>query len=208
MDISGLLDIYAMGFFPMAESREGMEVNFYAPEIRALLPIKDLHVSRRLRRTILQFPFTVKVDTAFQDVITACANARDATWINDTIIETYTKLHEAGYAHSVECWDGGRLIGGLYGVSLGGTFCGESMFSQETNASKIALVHLCARLHRGGYHLLDSQFRNPHLDQFGLYEMPQEDYVQLMQSHLTDKADFDIGLDERESVSRFLNQGE
>ncbi len=189
MNPDDVLAMYAMGFFPMAEHRKAEGFDFYAPQIRALLPI-DLHISKRLRRTARSYPFNLKVNTAFADVIHACADTHDTTWINDDIIALYIHLHEQGYAHSVECWQDNLLVGGLYGLSLGGIFCGESMFSSVTDASKIALIHLCSRLKRGGYTLLDSQFRNPHLDQFGLYEMPQDDYVELVQNHLGDKTNF------------------
>lgn len=189
MNPDDVLAMYAMGFFPMAEQRKAEGFDFYAPQMRALLPL-DLHVPKRLGRFARNYPFKLKIDTCFAGVIQQCAATRDATWINDDIIDVYIRLHQKGQAHSVECWQGESLVGGLYGVSLGGVFCGESMFSGVANASKIALIHLCSRLKRGGYSLLDSQFRNPHLDQFGLYEMPQEDYVELVQKHLTDKVFF------------------
>ena len=194
MNPDDVLAMYAMGFFPMAEHRDAEGFDFYAPQIRALLPL-DLHIPKRLARLARGYPFVLKTDTAFADVIRCCAAARDTTWINDDIITLYIRLHEQGYAHSVECWQDGRLVGGLYGVSLGGVFCGESMFSSVTNASKVALIHLCSRLKRGGYSLLDSQFRNPHLDQFGLYEMPQGDYVELVDHHMTDNAYFGMAGD-------------
>ena len=183
MTTDDFLQMIAMGYFPMAEHRKAEGFDFFAPKMRALLPL-DLHIPKRLRRKALHFPFQVTVDTSFVDVINACADARDTTWINDDIITLYTRLHHEGHVHSVECWQDGLLVGGLYGISIGGTFCGESMFAHVTDASKIALIHLCARLKYGGYKLLDSQFRNPHLDQFGLYEMPQDDYVTLMQEYL------------------------
>ena len=192
MNTDDLLDMYAVGYFPMAEHRDDSQVLFYAPKIRALLPI-DLHIPRRLKRTALKFPFEITVDTKFEQVICACADVRETTWINDTIINLYTELHYKGFAHSIECWKEGLLVGGLYGVAMGGTFCGESMFSHATDASKIALIHLCSRLKRGGFTILDSQFRNPHLDQFGLYEMSQKDYVAVLQSHLADTVDFGRG---------------
>lgn len=197
--------MYAMGLFPMAEHREDEGFDFFAPRIRALLPIAQLHVPRRLRRKALQYPFVITVDTAFMQVIESCANRRDTTWINNDIIAQYNGLHADGFAHSVECWQDNKLVGGLYGVSLGGTFCGESMFSHVNDASKIALIHLCARLSRGGYVQLDSQFRNPHLDQFGLYEISQEDYITKMQMHLSDAPLFiQKDYDERKSMEHFL----
>lgn len=203
-----LLALYQQGYFPMAKHRDDDAFDVVAPYVRALIPISQLHVPRRLRRKALQFPFDVRVDTDFVQVITACANDRSDTWINDDIIALFVALHEMGYAHSVECWQGDRLVGGLYGTVLGCTFCGESMFSTESDASKIALIHLCARLDRLGFSLLDSQFRNPHLDQFGLYEMPQDDYVALMRAGLQTEIDFlSLADDEQTNVRRFLGRG-
>jgi leucyl/phenylalanyl-tRNA--protein transferase len=205
-----LLEVYKQGFFPMAKTRDDDGFDIVAPYTRALLPIKNLHVPKRLRRKALQFPFIVTFDTAFDRVITSCADAQRRhepnTWINDHIISLFLELHDMGIAHSVECWNAdGALVGGLYGTTLGSTFCGESMFSAESDASKIALIHLCARLNATGFKLLDSQFRNPHLDQFGLYEIPQDDYVVLMRAGLGDAPNFnaDIG-EEWLVVRRFL----
>lgn len=189
-----LLDIYKQGFFPMAEHREDQEFQFYAPNVRALLPIKNLHVPKRLSRKMRHVAYDMRIDTVFADVIHHCADAVRAkdgnTWINDDIIALFIQLHEMGVAHSVETWQSGKLIGGLYGLTLGSTFCGESMFSIESDASKVALVHLAAHLDKQGFKLLDSQFRNPHLDQFGLYEIPQEEYVEMMRAGLSDKVTF------------------
>ena len=198
MDPATLLDIYKQGFFPMAEHREDQEFEFYAPHVRALLPIKEFHIPKRLKRKMHHVAYDMRIDTAFRDVIQHCANvtrAKDGnensnTWINDDIIEMFIALHDAGIAHSVETWRDGTLIGGLYGLTIGSTFCGESMFSLESDASKVALVHLVAHLNQRGFKLLDSQFRNPHLDQFGLYEIPQEEYVALMRKGLQDKVSF------------------
>ena len=189
-----LLDVYRQGFFPMAEHREDQEFQFYAPNVRALLPIKNLHIPKRLSRKMRDVAYDMRIDTAFVEVIQHCADAvrsKDSgTWINDHIIALFIGLHEMGVAHSVETWLDGKLIGGLYGLSLGSTFCGESMFSIESDASKVALVHLAAHLGERGFKLLDSQFRNPHLDQFGLYEIPQEEYVEMMRAGLEDKVTF------------------
>lgn len=178
----------------MAEHREDKEFQFYAPHTRALLPIKDLHIPKRLKRKMQHVAYDMRIDTAFADVIHNCANVQRSkesnTWINDKIIALFIQLHEMGVAHSVETWKDGKLIGGLYGLALGSTFCGESMFSIETDASKVALVHLTKHLNKQGFKLLDSQFRNPHLDQFGLYEIPQEEYVEMMQAGLGDKVSF------------------
>ncbi|MDE3060063.1 MAG: leucyl/phenylalanyl-tRNA--protein transferase [Pseudomonadota bacterium] len=171
-----LLAAYASGYFPMAESRNGMELHWFYPESRGIIPLDGFHVPRSLARLIRKNPFQVTVDKAFPEVIRACAE-REETWINDTIIRLYCELHEKGYAHSVECWKDDALAGGLYGVALGGAFFGESMFSRASGASKIALVHLVQWLKRSGYRLLDTQFTNDHLQQFGVIEIPREEYL-------------------------------
>ena len=175
-----LLRAYAIGIFPMAEGRHHRELHWIEPERRGILPLEAFHVPRKLRR---RCEFTVHCDSAFTDVIRGCAepgeNRRD-TWINPTIERLYTELHEAGFAHSVECWHDDELVGGLYGVSLGAAFFGESMFSRATDASKTALVHLVARLAKGGYRMLDTQFETPHLRQFGVEEIPRERYRRLL----------------------------
>lgn len=177
-DTDDLLNCYRRGVFPMADSREDMRLFLMDPDLRGVLPLDRFHVPKRLARTVRQTPFRVTVDTAFNRVIEACAEphpTRPATWINDAILNLYGALHRQGHAHSVECWtDDDQLIGGLYGVSLNGAFFGESMFSRATDASKIALVHLVARLIVGGYKLLDAQFHNPHLEQFGLEEITRD----------------------------------
>lgn len=151
--------------------------HFYRPHQRALIPIENLHVPRRLMRTIRQNPYRVTMDTAFETVIDHCRSNHGKTWINQPIRDSFIALHKAGHAHSIECWDpDNNFAGGLYGLAIGSVFCGESMVSTQTDASKIALVYLCALLSESGFKLLDAQFRNPHLDQFGLYEIPQEEY--------------------------------
>lgn len=178
-----LLDCYRRGVFPMADSRDDPSLFLIDPDERGVLPLKTFHIPKRLARKVKQQPFAVRVDSAFTRVMEACAEThptRRSTWINQTILNLYAALHRQGYAHSVECWDNGQLVGGLYGVSLGGAFFGESMFSRATDASKIALVHLVARLLEGGYKLLDAQFHNPHLEQFGLKEISRNEFkVQL-----------------------------
>ena len=174
-----LLRAYAVGIFPMAESRNDEEIHWIDPDFRGILPLGTIHVPRKLRQIIRRNPFEVRCDTAFAAVIRGCASpapGRRDTWINRTIEQLYCDLHEMGFAHSVECWRDGALVGGLYGVALGGAFFGESMFSRAANASKIALVHLAARLKKGGFELLDTQFETPHLRQFGVTEIPREDY--------------------------------
>lgn len=179
-----LLGAYAGGYFPMAASRTDAALKWYAPEQRGVLPLEDFHVPRSLRKLLRQAPFEIRADHAFEAVIRACAE-REETWINDAIIALYTELHALGHAHSVECWRGGVLVGGLYGVSLGGAFFGESMFSRAPNASKAALVALVERLRAGGYTLLDTQYVNAHLLQFGIQEIPREEYMRRLERALT-----------------------
>ncbi|MDP1627841.1 leucyl/phenylalanyl-tRNA--protein transferase [Parvibaculum sp.] len=179
IDSDVLLRAYAYGVFPMAESRDDPQLYWIDPDARGILPLDAFHVPRRLRRTVRQQPFEVRIDTAFRDVMLGCAEGgpnRNGTWINDRILALYCELHERGRAHSVECWREGRLVGGLYGVSLGAAFFGESMFSRETDASKVALVYLVARLIAGGYRLLDTQFVTSHLQQFGAVEISRNAY--------------------------------
>jgi len=174
-----LLQAYAVGVFPMGESADSETLYWVDPELRGILPLDQFHVPKRLARTIKSTPFTVRIDTAFRRVMEACAddvNGRGGTWINDAILDAYCSLHERGATHSVECWLGDELVGGLYGVSLGRAFFGESMFSRERDASKVALVHLVARLIAGGYTLLDTQFVTGHLEQFGAIEIPRDAY--------------------------------
>ncbi len=177
----------------MGESRDDPTIYWVDPESRGILPIASFHIPRRLRRTLRRTPFRVSVDHAFGAVIEACsepANGRPTTWINNRIIELYSDLHRMGYGHSVECWDGERLVGGLYGVSIGAAFFGESMFSRAADASKIALVHLVQRLSAGGYTLLDTQFVTDHLAQFGAIDVPRAHYLKLLANALRRRGDF------------------
>ena len=178
-----LLRAYAAGIFPMAESADDPELFWVDPKRRGIIPLDAFHVPRRLRRLVRQNVFAIRCDTAFEDVMRGCAEASDKrpnTWINDEILELYGGLFARGAAHSVECWHEGELVGGLYGVSLGGAFFGESMFSRVTDASKVALVHLVARLRHGRYRLLDTQFLTPHLAQFGGIEITRARYHRLL----------------------------
>lgn len=180
-----LLEAYSAGYFPMARSQKGRNLYWFNPDIRGVLPLDEadaFHIPRSLRKFLRNHPYTITIDTAFAAVIRACADnrraGRDDSWINKHIIALYTELHEMGYAHSVEIWENStELVGGLYGVSLGGAFCGESMFSTRSNTSKLALVHLVQRLQAAGYSLLDAQFENDHLTQFGFRPIPREDYL-------------------------------
>ncbi len=163
----------------MARSRDDPRLYWIDPEERGILPLEGLHVSRSLRKTLDAKIFDIRCDTAFEQVMRACgepAEDRPDTWINEEIVRLFVELHRLGLAHSVETWQGDRLVGGLYGLALGGAFCGESMFSRQTDASKVALVHLVARLRRGGFTLLDVQFVTDHLKRFGVVEIPREDY--------------------------------
>jgi leucyl/phenylalanyl-tRNA--protein transferase len=189
-----LLRAYAAGVFPMAESAEDNTLYWVEPEFRGILPLKAFHIPHSLRKTVRRRKFAVTVDTAFNDVIAGCAERtpeRRSTWINSRIKSLYTQLHRMGFCHSVETWREGRLIGGLYGVKIGAVFFGESMFSRERDASKVALVHLMARLNAGGFRLLDAQFINDHLKQFGAVEVARSDYQQMLEAALEDDAEFD-----------------
>ncbi len=175
-----LLAAYATGYFPMAASKDDPTLHWMYPEQRGILPLDDFHVPTSLKKFIKKSTFTLTADRDFPAVIRACAEIgaeRDDTWINEQIIQLYTQLWENGFAHSVECWQDGALVGGLYGVAIGGAFFGESMFSRASNASKVALVHLVDLLNNAGYTLLDAQFTNDHLKQFGIIEIPREEYL-------------------------------
>lgn len=188
-----LLRAYAVGLFPMAEHRDDPTLYWIDPEKRGVLPLDDFHIPRRLRRTVRRNEFEVRCNTAFTDVIRACAapaEGRDESWINDEIVSLYTTLNEMGRAHSVETWQDGKLVGGLYGVALGAAFFGESMFSTVRDASKVALVHLVARMKKGDFELLDTQFVTDHLAQFGVVEMPRSGFRQLLASALDRSAAF------------------
>jgi leucyl/phenylalanyl-tRNA--protein transferase len=192
-DARDLLDCYARGVFPMADAREDSRVFLIDPERRGIIPLDAFHVSTRLARTVRGEPYELRIDTAFHEVVLACAAAgpgRTETWINHVIEELYLELHQRGFAHSVECWRNGALVGGLYGVSLRGAFFGESMFSRARDASKVALVHLVARLRVGGYRLLDAQFMTEHLSQFGAQEISRTDYRRRLQGALAIHAEF------------------
>jgi leucyl/phenylalanyl-tRNA---protein transferase len=169
-----LVQAYCSGVFPMADHRGG-RIGWYRPDPRAIIPLDAFHVPRSLRRTIGKGTFAVTFDRDFPAVIAACAE-REETWISAEIIRAYTALHRLGLAHSVETWRGDRLVGGLYGVALGAAFFGESMFSRETDASKVALVALVERLRQRGYTLLDTQYLTAHLARFGAVEIPRDEY--------------------------------
>jgi leucyl/phenylalanyl-tRNA--protein transferase len=192
-DVQDLIACYRQGVFPMADARDDLRIFLIDPERRGILPLERFHIPRRLARTVRAGPFTVKVDTAFEQVVERCAeerNERPETWINRPIQQLYTELYRDGGAHSVECWQDGELVGGLYGVALGGAFFGESMFSHARDASKVALIHLTARLIVGGFRLLDAQFMTEHLAQFGAREIGRAEYRRRLAVALKVEADF------------------
>lgn len=186
-----LLRAYAAGVFPMAESRDDPDVFWVDPRDRGVLPLDGFHMSRSLRRRIRSGGFGVSVDEAFEAVVDGCAD-RPETWINATIRALYTDLFRLGRAHSVEVWGDGALVGGIYGVALGGAFFGESMFSRRTDASKVALAYLVDRLRQAGFTLFDTQFITDHLASLGAVEVPRETYHRLLGDALSIHADFDV----------------
>jgi leucyl/phenylalanyl-tRNA--protein transferase len=201
-----LLRAYASGYFPMAEDAGADELFWFDPPKRGVIPLERPRVPRRLRRTVRRGVFEVRFDHDFPAVIEACAEPtadRPKTWINHDIIRLYCELAESGFAHSVECWREGRLVGGLYGVSLGGAFFGESMFSRATDASKVAMVHLLAELRRAGFALLDTQFVTDHLRQFGGTEIGKTDYRRRLNKAIAIQTQFGLEPDQ-EAVEALL----
>ncbi|WP_096701788.1 leucyl/phenylalanyl-tRNA--protein transferase [Magnetospirillum sp. 15-1] len=189
-----LLRAYASGIFPMARSRDENRLYWIDPERRGILPLDAFHIPKSLRKPLRGGRFEIRCDTAFETVMRACGEAtadRPETWINDQIVRLFVELFELGLAHSVETWRDGELVGGLYGLALGGAFFGESMFSRRTDASKVALVHLVARLRHGGFRLLDTQFVTDHLKQFGAREIPRAEYQERLADALDEQARFD-----------------
>ncbi|MCB6177505.1 leucyl/phenylalanyl-tRNA--protein transferase [Rhodobacter sp. Har01] len=184
-----LLRGYAMGIFPMAESRDDPQVHWIDPRRRGILPLDGFHISRKLARRIRRADWQVRADTAFAAVVQACAE-RDETWISDRILALYVALHDRGFAHSVEVWEGDELVGGVYGVTLGAAFFGESMFSRRTDASKLALAWTVHRLRAGGFTLFDTQFLTPHLASLGGVEISREDYHRRLARARQRAADF------------------
>lgn len=205
-----VLNAYAQGFFPMSSSENPKETAWFNPPMRAILPLDALHISRKLRRFAARHPFEVTIDTAFQAVIDGCAAptpSRPDTWINPEIKGIFQMMHEAGYAHSVEIWQDNQLVGGIYGLALNAAFCAESMFSRVSGASKIALLHLCARLSAGGFRLLDCQILNDHTARFGAYEITQDEYLTRLHQALQNPADFRAaGTDERIIMTKYIKE--
>ncbi|GBQ10559.1 leucyl/phenylalanyl-tRNA--protein transferase [Swaminathania salitolerans] len=196
-----LIEAYRMGVFPMSDGRSAGDITWHRPLMRGILPLgAGFHLSKRLARTVLQGRFSVTSDRAFNAVIRSCAevSGRDETWISHRLEARYGALHALGHAHSIEIWSGSELVGGLYGVHLGGAFFGESMFSRRTDASKIALVHLVATLRRRGFVLLDTQFPTTHLERFGCQTVPDTLYRLMLDRALTIEATWShaVALDE------------
>lgn len=192
-----ILRAYALGVFPMARQHDDPKLYWVDPEKRGILPLADFHLPRSLKKVLKRDSFELKVDTAFDQVLELCAEStarRPETWINAEIVRLFTDLYHAGLAHSVESWQDGKLVGGLYGLSLGSAFFGESMFSRATDASKVALSYLVAVMRKGGYTLLDTQFVTDHLAQFGAIEIPRRDYLRLLAQALDRPASFQGGL--------------
>ena len=189
-----LLAAYRAGAFPMADPDDGGRVGWYAPDPRAVLPLDAFHVPKTLARTVRAGRFRVTADRAFETVVRACAEpapGREQTWISEEIVAAYAALADAGFGHSVECWaEDGQFAGGLYGVALGGAFFGESMVSRERDASKVALVWLVRRLRAGGFVLLDTQMSTPHLERFGVVEVPRAEYEWRLSAALGVRADW------------------
>ncbi len=182
IDPQFLCTAYCNGYFPMADSKTG-EISWYSPDPRTIFDLNEFHIPRSLKLTLKKEEFEVHVNKQFEEVIRACAE-REETWISETIIQSYSQLHQLGYAHSVETWKDGKLVGGLYGVALCGAFFGESMFSRITDASKIALVYLVKRLKEREFTLLDTQYLTPHLERFGAREIPRSDYMKRLETSL------------------------
>lgn len=188
--LNDVINAYANGYFPMGDGHDDDSMHWYNPPMRAIMPIRDLHIPRKVRKLIRKSPFEIRIDSAFAATMEGCMENRPNQWITTDIRKLFNALHQAGYAHSVECWQENRLVGGIYGMALGGAFCAESMFSRIPSASKIALVHLCARLHRGDFTLLDCQILNEHTQQFGAYDVPKRDYIQRLHKAIRGPADF------------------
>ncbi len=184
-----LLRAYAAGIFPMSESRDAQDVFWVDPQMRGIIPLSGFHISRSLAKRIRQDPFQIRVNHDFAGTVAGCAD-REETWINPQIFELYRQLHLAGFAHSLEVWEGSDLVGGVYGVALGAAFFGESMFSRRTDASKIALAYLVTRLRYGGFQLFDTQFVTDHLLSLGATEIPRADYHKRLERALNWDADF------------------
>ncbi|MGD9918947.1 MAG: leucyl/phenylalanyl-tRNA--protein transferase [Paenirhodobacter sp.] len=184
-----LLAGYAQGIFPMAMTRDDPELHWFEPKLRGVIPLQNFHISRSLARVIRREIFTIRTNTDFRGVIEGCAD-RPETWINAPLVTLYEELFAAGHAHSLEVWQGGRLVGGVFGVTLGGAFFGESMFSRVTDASKVALAYCVDRLRQGGFALFDTQYLTPHLASLGGIEIPRDSYRRILAKALRLRGDF------------------
>ncbi len=189
VDAQLMLSAYAQGIFPMATARDDDDLHWVDPKLRGIFPLDNFHISRSLARAIRRDNYEIRTDSAFSEVVRQCA-ARPETWINASLFALYDELHEMDHAHSLEVWQGGELIGGVFGLTLGGAFFGESMFSTRTNASKIALAYLVDRLKLGGFVLFDTQFLTPHLASLGAIEIPRAEYRERLAEALKRNADF------------------
>ena len=206
-----LIKAYAIGVFPMAEAHDDDRIFFVDPDERGILPLDDVHIPRRLRKTVRQAPYQVTINQDFEGVIDGCreiTSTREDSWVNPQIRQLYVALHKLGFGYSIEVWsqanDDRKLVGGLYGVALAGAFFGESMFSRATDASKIALVHLMAYLKAGGFTLLDTQFTNPHLEQFGVVEISRDAFKEKLAKALEADAKMPLSGDLDQMVQDFL----
>lgn len=211
-----LLRAYSIGVFPMAESRDSREISWIDPRRRGVLPLNGVHIPRSLKKTLRKSKFSIRCNTAFADVVDECARrtrGRQETWINTQIERVVNELHSMGFAFSIESWDDEGLAGGLYGIALGGVFFGESMFSRRTDASKVALMHLIARLRIGRFKMLDTQFITDHLTRFGAIEIPARDFQQKLDSalaghgHLAQFIDDETVMEELERMFEESNRG-
>jgi len=194
-----LLQAYQVGVFPMSEGRDDPEVFWVDPRMRGVIPLDQFRISRSLARTLRRGRFNVTVDRAFEDVVRGCAD-RNETWINDTIFDLYCELYQTGFAHSIEVWENGRIVGGVYGVTIGAAFFGESMFSRATDASKVALAYLVDRLRLGRYQLFDTQFITQHLASLGAVEIPRDQYREMLFEALSITASFDVPIPPAQDV--------
>ncbi len=203
-----LMEAYRQGLFPMAYNSGSPYIHWICPEMRGQLSITDIHIPRRLLETVKKAPFEIRINADFEAVLRGCAEPtpkRPETWINASIFKVFCDLHERGHAHSVECWEDDKLVGGIYGLAIGGAFFGESMFSRMRDASKIALLHMVARLWRGGFTLLDTQFVNEHLKQFGAYELPHDEYKKYLEDAVKAEGDFLLsGLSQEKIMDNYL----
>ena len=193
INLRKIVEFYKKGFFPMADSRDAKTITFFKPLKRFIIPINNFHVPKKLFSIFKKQKYEFKINTNFEQIITLCQKVQRKnkdTWINDIIINTYTKLYKIKESHSVGCYENNKLVGGLYGVHLGSCFFGESMFSLQSNTSKLCLLYLIAILKKNKFSLLDSQFYNPHLIQFGAFEIPDKKYTSLLKKGLENKADF------------------